>query len=136
MNFAMWALTKLHNNETMKIVADQFATATLADSLAESALKIAKTEKSGVYHVSGLTCESRYDFTKKLANSFGYDTSLIVPISSSKFKQIAKRPMYSCLDSKKAIKEFGLKLLETDNALDVMRNQIQKEAPQLLGTKT
>lgn len=135
MNFALWVLTKLNKKEPLKIVTDQFASATLADSLAESILKIAETNKSGLYHISGLSCESRYDFTIKLAEKFGYDASLISPTTSTSFVQKAKRPSYSCLDCQKAIKEFGLKLLTTDQSLDVMQSQVEKEAPYLLGKK-
>lgn len=133
MNFALWVLTKLNKKEPLKIVTDQFASSTLADSLAESILKIAETNHSGLYHVSGLSCESRYDFTVKLAEKFGYDTSLISPTTSTSFVQKAKRPSYSCLDCQKAIKEFGLKLLTTDQSLDLMKSQVEKEAPYLLG---
>lgn len=135
MNFALWILTKLNKKEPMKIVKDQYASATLADSLAESILKIAGTDKSGLYHISGLSCESRYDFAIKLAEKFGYDTSLISPVTSSSFVQKAKRPEYSCLDCTKAINDFGLKLLTTDEALDVMKSQVEKEAPHLLRCK-
>jgi dTDP-4-dehydrorhamnose reductase len=132
MNFAMWLLAKLHNNEPLKIVTDQFASATLADSLAESILNIAETDKSGLYHVSGLSCESRYDFAMKLAEKFGYNVSLISPIMSTSFVQKAKRPSYSCLDCHKAIKEFRLKLLTTDQALNIMKSQVEKEAPNFI----
>lgn len=136
MNFALWVLTKLNKGEPMKIVTDQFASATLADSLAESIIKMAETNKSGLYHVSGLSCESRYDFTIKLAEKFGYNTSLISPIVSTSLSQKAKRPSYSCLNCKKVIKEFGLHLLTTYESLDIMKSQVEKEAPHLLGPKT
>ncbi len=135
MNFALWVLTKLYKKEPLKIVTDQFASATLADSLAESILKMIESDKSGLYHVSGLSCESRYDFTIKLAEKFGHDSSLILPITSGSFIQKAKRPSYSCLSCEKAIKDFGLKLLTTDESLDVMKKQVEKEAPHLLGRK-
>lgn len=135
MNFALWILTKLNKKESMKIVTDQYASATLADSLAESILKITESDKSGIYHVSGLSCESRYDFAIKLADKFGYDTSLISPTTSTSFVQKARRPSYSCLDCSKAIGDFGLKLLTSDEALDIMRSQVEKEAPHLLGNK-
>jgi len=83
MNFALWVLTQLHKNEKLNIVTDQFATATLADSLAESILKIIESDKTGLYHISGLSCESRYDFSIKLAKEFGYD-----PTKISKFIKI------------------------------------------------
>lgn len=133
MNFAMWLLTKLNKNEHLKIVTDQFASATLADSLAESAIKIAESDKGGLYHVAGLSCESRYDYSVKFAQKFGYDPSLIQKTDSSQFKQKAKRPSYSCLNSQKAIKEFGLNLYTTEQALEIMKSQVSKEAPHLLG---
>ena len=135
MNFALWALTKMQKNEPLKIVSDQFATATLADSLAESILTITASKKTyGLYHVSGLSCESRYDFTVKLAEKFGYNpSSLVAPVNSSSFKQKAKRPQYSCLDCTKAINEYGLNLHTTEDALNIMKSQVEKEAPHLLG---
>lgn len=132
-NFAMWILMKLNKQEQIRIVTDQFASATLADSLAESIIKIVETDKSGLYHISGLSCESRYEFAIKLAKKFGYDSSLISPTTSESFVQKAKRPVYSCLDCQKAIKDFGLKLLTTDESLDIMKSQIEKEASHLLG---
>ena len=132
-NFAMWLLNSLHQKKPLKIITDQYATATLADSLAESILHIATTDKSGLYHISGLSCESRFDFSQKLAKEFGYEPDLISPTTSSEFKQKAKRPAYSCLDCKKAIKDFELKLLSTEMALKIMRSQVEKDAPYLLG---
>jgi len=132
MNFAMWLLSKLHTGEPLKIVTDQFATATLADSLAESALNFATNNLSGLYHLSGLSCESRFDFSRKFAKEFGYDENLISAVDSSQFKQKAKRPKYSCLDCSKA-KGLGLNLLDTDNALKIMKSQVEREASYLIG---
>ena len=136
MNFALWLLTKLHKNEPLKIVTDQFASATLADSIAESILKMAESKTGGLFHVAGLSCESRYDFSNKLAKKFGYDESLISKVDSSEFKQKAKRPAYSCLNSQKAINEFGLKLRTTEQALEIMKKQVEQEAPQFLANNT
>ena len=132
MNFAIWLLTKLHKKESLTIVTDQFATATLADTLADSAINLAEANASGLYHVSGLSCESRFEFSKKFAQVFGYDENLIQPTDSSKFKQKAKRPANSCLDCSKVIKDFNLNLLTTNKALEIMKKQVEKEAPDLL----
>ena len=131
-NFAMWLLDKLHKNEPLSIVTDQFATATLADSLASSILKIISSENSGLYHISGLSCESRYDFSVKLAKIFGYDENKISQTDSSQFKQKAKRPSYSCLDCTKAIKDFDLQLVSTEKALEIMKKQVEIDAPHLI----
>ena len=52
---------------------------------------------------------------------------------ASQFKQIAQRPAFSCLNCQKAINQFGLKLLSTEDSLKIMKKQIAKEAPHLLG---
>ena len=132
MNFAMWLLTKLHKKEPLRIVTDQFATATLADTLAYSAIKLAESSSSGIYHISGLSCESRFEFSQKLAKVFGYDENQIQPTDSSQFKQKAGRPSYSCLDCTKAMNDFNLNLLTTEDALQIMKDQVEKEAPDLL----
>ena len=133
MNFEMWLLKSLHEKKPLKIVTDQFATATLADSLAESILKISQTNKSGLYHIAGLSCESRYDFSVKFAKEFGYDPNIIESTDSTTFKQKAQRPSFSCLDCTKAIKEFNLDLYDTSKALQIMKSQVEQEAPELLG---
>ena len=132
MNFAVWLLSKLHRNEPVSIVTDQFATATLADSLAASAIRTAETDASGVYHASGLDCESRYDFSVKLAEAFGYDPGVIQRTDSARFKQKARRPKYSCLDCGRAVSALGLDLLGTADALRIMRGQVLAEAPELV----
>ena len=38
----------------------------------------------------------------------------------------------SCLNCQKAIKDFGLKLLSTDEALEIMKKQVSQEAPHFL----
>lgn len=132
MNFAIWLLSKLSKNEKLSIVTDQFATATLADTIADGVSKMIETKKSGIYHLSGLSCESRYEFSIKLAKVFGYDVGLISPTSSSNFKQKAERPVYSCLNCEKIMKDFNLKLLSSDDSLKIMKNQVEKEAPHLI----
>ena len=132
MNFAVWLLNELYKKSPLKIVTDQFATATLADSLANSILKIAQSKKNGLYHVSGLSCESRFDFSIKLAKEFGYDTNLISKTNSSQFHQKSKKPSHACLDSNKFMNDFNTKLLETEDALKIMKEQVRLEAPKLV----
>lgn len=134
MNFGMWLLNSLYQKKPLKIITDQYATATLADSLAESILSVATSDKTGLYHISGLSCENRFDFSQKLAKVFGYDPELISATTSSEFKQIAKRPAYSCLDCQKVIKDFGLNLFKTEDALKIMKEQVAKDAPHLISS--
>jgi dTDP-4-dehydrorhamnose reductase len=133
MNFGLWVLSKLKNNEELKIVNDQFTSPTLADVLAAAAIRLAMLDKNDLYHVSGTTEISRYGFTKKLAEIMGYPSARILPIDSSAFKQAAKRPKNSSLCCNKVQSDMAYKLLDVDQSLAVMRSQIEVESPSLLG---
>jgi dTDP-4-dehydrorhamnose reductase len=132
-NFALWALKRLHNNEPLQIVNDQFASPTLADALAAVTIQLASNAKNGLYHVSGTTVLSRYDFTVKIANMMGYASDTIKPIESKLFHQTATRPRDSSLDCAKVQADLNYKLLNVDESLAIMRSQIEIESPGLLG---
>jgi dTDP-4-dehydrorhamnose reductase len=133
MNFALWALSKMKSAEELKIVNDQYTSPTLADILAAVALRFAEIEKNGLYHVSGTSCISRYNFTKKIAYAMGYSDSLIKPVESRSFAQAAQRPTNSCLNCEKLQSELNYNLPDVDQSLAIMRSQIEMESPSLLG---
>jgi dTDP-4-dehydrorhamnose reductase len=132
MNFALWILKKLNEKQELSIVNDQFNTPTLADNLAENIIEMTKKDMQGIFHTSGLSCINRLDFSKKIAKVFGYSYDLITSCSSSELKQIATRPLKSCLNCKKIVKN-GIKLLQIDEAIGIMFNQVKKEQPELVG---
>ena len=122
-NFVVWALQKLEKGEEIKAVTDQYSSPTLADNLAEALLVMASSEKQGIYHTAGKDCVNRYEFTLKIAEVFGLDKSLIKPVTSEIFKQVAKRPKKCCLDVSKAEKDFGIRFLTVEEGLKLMKNQ-------------
>jgi dTDP-4-dehydrorhamnose reductase len=128
MNFALWALGKLRRGEALRIVADQYSSPTLADSLAEVLLTAGASDASGLYHIAGKGCIDRYTFTKALAKTFEVDATRITPVTSDAFPQVAKRPMRCCLDVGKAEREFQVTLLSPTEGLQRMRDT----APPLL----
>lgn len=132
-NFALWALSRMNKGETLKVVRDQFTSPTLADTLAAVIMRLASREKNDVYHVSGTSCISRYEFTKKIANIMGYSPDLIKPIGRRSFVQVAQRPVNSCLNCNKLQKDLNFKLMDVDQSLAIMRSQIEIESPCLLG---
>jgi dTDP-4-dehydrorhamnose reductase len=132
MNFGLWVLDQLYKNNKMSIVNDQINTPTLADNLAENILKIIKKDLTGIFHLSGLSCISRLDFSKKIAKTFGYSNNLISSISSEKLKQIAPRTLESCLKCDKIVQN-GVNLLKIDQAIEKMYNQIKLEKPEIIG---
>jgi dTDP-4-dehydrorhamnose reductase len=137
MNFALWVLSKLNRGEEIKAVNDQYTSPTLADILAEVALKVAIKDKNEIYHISGNSCLSRYEFTKKISQVMGYsdnnnDDNYIKPIESNSFVQLAKRPINSCLNCEKLQNELNYNLPNVDRSLAIMRSQIEVESPSLI----
>jgi dTDP-4-dehydrorhamnose reductase len=132
MNFGLWIIDQLYKNNKMSIVNDQINTPTLADNLAENIIEVIKKDLTGIYHLSGLSCISRLDFSKKIAKTFGYSDNLISSISSEKLKQIAPRTLESCLKCDKIV-ENGVNLLKIDQSIEKMYNQIKLEKPEIIG---
>ena len=132
MNFGLWVIDQLYKNNKMSIVNDQINTPTLADNLAENIIEIIKKDLAGIFHLSGLSCISRLDFSKKIAKTFGYSDNLISSISSEKLKQIAPRTLESCLKCDKIVQN-GVNLLNIDQSIEKMYNQIKLEKPEIIG---
>jgi len=123
LNFAMWLAQKLRNNEPVKIVNDQYSSPTLADDLGEALLRLAESEKTGVYHMAGKTRLNRYEFAVKIAQKLDFDEKLITPIETSQLKQLARRPMDSSLRVEKIERDLESGMLTIDEALDRFREQ-------------
>ncbi len=119
-NFTTWAINELRNNNSINIVTDQINSPTLADNAAEALYEIANQDKNGIYHTSGSEAINRYDFTLKIAEAFNLDKNLIKPTDSSKFKQIAPRPMNSSLDTSKVKKDLGIQMETCSESLERM----------------
>ncbi len=123
MNFVIWALNKLREGESLRIVDDQYSTPTLADNLAEFLLSLANSNQDGIFHTVGSECINRYDFTLKIAEIFNIKRELVTPVSSSLFKQVAKRPMRCCLDVSKTRQTLKVKSLNVEESLLKMKEQ-------------
>ncbi len=108
-NFALWLYNKLSSGERIKVVTDQIGNPTYVDDLAFAILKVVEFDKEGIYNVGGRDLVSRYDFALKLAEIFGFDPELIIPVRTSELNQIAPRPLKSGLITLKSEAELGLK---------------------------
>jgi dTDP-4-dehydrorhamnose reductase len=123
-NFALWILNNLRNKEQANVFIDQWNSPTLNTSLAEMTLEIAERKSTGIYHLSGATRISRYDFAKALAKTFELDQSLLNPSSLKDFAFPAKRPKDSSLNTTKASQSLRNKPLTVDQALERLKKEI------------
>ncbi len=123
-NFAIWLINMLSQKQPVRIVDDQFGMPTMVDDLAWGLVKIVNLQKSGIYNICGSEYLNRYEFAVKLANIYGYDENLIMPIKTSDLNQAAERPMNSSFILLKAETDLGIKPLNVTDGLTLLKVQL------------
>ena len=93
------------SGESLKLFVDEFRTPVSARSAVQGLLLSLKVAP-GTIHLGGKERISRYEFGKLLAEAFGFDLSLISPISQRDLQMAAPRAADVSFDSSKAI-ELG-----------------------------
>lgn len=125
-NFALWVINKLKNNEQVKIVTDQWNSPTLNTNLAEMTLEVIERKLTGTFHLSGATRINRYDFAKLIAQAFNLDANLMNPCSSADFSWAAKRPRDSSLKTARAQQALKNKPLQINQAVERMKQELRR----------
>lgn len=123
-NFALWLINKLKGAEKPKLLTDQWNTPTLNTNMADMTLEIIERKLTGIYHTSGATRISRYDFAKQLAQTFNLNADLLTPSTMAEFSWPAKRPKDSSLDTEKAQQTLKNKPLEIRQALEQLKREL------------
>ena len=122
-SFVSWIVERLKNNQVTKVVIDQYNNPTLADSLAEIILSLFEIDADGLFHVTGNECISRHDFAIKVAEAFGLDTGLIMPITTSELNQIARRPEKLNMETHKVERVTHIKMKSINEGLNILKER-------------
>lgn len=115
--FTNWIISYLKENKQVDPFVDQYNSPTLVDDLSLAIIQILKDGVSGLYHATGPTCVNRYDFALMLANEFGLNSTLIKPVTSLEKKQLAPRPVSTCLDSTKLEQTLNFKFRDLQSGI-------------------
>lgn len=121
-NFITWIISKLQQNEPIKIVTDQFNSPTFVRNLAEIIMKLIEKDARGIYHTAGDCTLNRYEMALKCAEVFNLKKELISSIDS--FEQIAIRPKNAGLDMSKLKRFLGsdFKIYDLNDGLNHMKD--------------
>lgn len=92
-NFFTWVFNRLRNDQSIRVVTDQFNNPTLVDDLARAILELTARKFSGTINLGGTEYLSRYNFARKIAEEFEFDANKIVPVTTEDLKQKAPRPL-------------------------------------------
>lgn len=122
-SFVTWLLDQLHKGKTVRIVDDQWGNSTIVDDLAAGIDRLITLDREGIYNIAGQDYMTRYEFALKIAELFDLNRELIIPISTSKLRQPAKRPKRSGLEIHKAERELYIKFRDAEDSLKLYKQQ-------------
>jgi len=125
MNIALKVIDHLKNSKPYKVPFDQIRTPTFADDLALALACLAEKRLPGVFNVSGAEAISVFDFSKRIANVFEFDESLLIPVATKELSEPALRPLKTNLNIQKAIKEINFQPTTIDSSLNILKDQIK-----------
>ena len=123
-DFVKWVVDSLRSGKKINIVTDQINNPTYIDDLAGAINKIIEFKKEGIFNIAGKDLLNRFEFTKRIADFFGLNSYLIVPIITEELKQAAPRPLKSGLVTLKAETELNYKPRSIEETLILMKDLV------------
>ncbi len=101
-SFLTWLIGSLSEGKQVKIVNDQWSNATFVDDLSLGIKSLVDSDITGIFNIGGEEIITRYDFSRRIADYFGLNKSLIIPVATSELNLPADRPLRSGLVTDKA----------------------------------
>jgi len=121
-------LSKLQNNEPVKMFFDQICTYTFIDDIAESLGYFLENKTTGIYHLVGSSSHSPYEMCLEIAKAFNLNKDLISASSLEEYlksQPVGSRPWQKTLiTSNQKVTNLGLKFKTLSEGLEEIKNQI------------
>lgn len=100
-NFVDAMVEAASKNKPVRVVCDQTVTPTSTSELAQRVLELISSRQFGIYHMTNEGQCSWFDFARSIFELLEKEVELI-PIDSDTYGALARRPVFSVLDSQKA----------------------------------
>ena len=123
-NFVSWVIENLKSGREIQISYDQFVTPIHVENFVDILTKLLGKDKRGIYHVGEGECLSKYEFVKRIKETFRFDEAIIKPISSEVLNQDTVRPKNNCLDLSKIKNELDFSKYSIKNGLEIMKEEV------------
>jgi dTDP-4-dehydrorhamnose reductase len=120
-NPATWIYEKLMRGEEISIVADVFENPLYNISCGHALWATIQKRPDGIFHLAGRDSVSRFAFARAVAETFGLDASLIKPVTSKAFPEIAPRPKNTTFITTRMSRELGVRPLSLAEGLSAMK---------------
>lgn len=122
-SFTDWLFNQLEKGEHIQAFSDIHFTPILITDLVEASMKLALKGVSGIVNVCGGERVSKFEFCRKAARIFGYDPSLIAPISIGDRILKAHRPLDMSLSTGLATALLGHAMPSVDDGLWALKRE-------------
>lgn len=106
-NILQLVKNRLEAGQEIRVVSDQYRTPTWVQDIAVGVERLMHVSQSGTYHICGGECLSIADIAYRVADYFGLDRSLILPVTTEQMNEATPRPRFSGLSIEKAKRELG-----------------------------
>ena len=108
--------------DELRVVFDQVGSPTYALDLAGAVMRVVEQAEennfvSGIFHFSDEGVCSWYDFTVRILQLSGLQSTKIIPVESKDFPTRVKRPHYSVLNKAKIKNVYGLNIPHWEESL-------------------
>jgi len=123
--FTEWIVESLRNGREVHLFKDRFRSHFYLGDCVRALTALLEGGHEGLFHLSGGNRESRYEFGVMLAEIFGLDESLIVPVQSDdpaeREKCLAERPRDISLHNEKLLLETRFAPLTVEQGLENLK---------------
>lgn len=120
LDFVRKIIEMLKQGQSILAPIDQLFVPTFIDDIAGAIEKLVHMSASGIYHVVGSQTLSPFEAAKKIADVFGFNTTLVGQTTfDAYFAGRAPRPKQAVLRNDK-IAEFGIKMHSFDEGLKLL----------------
>src|SRR5260221_1382028 len=122
-DFVRLLLHLLQEGKEIKVVNDQKFNPTFIDDIATALHVLIEKDHTGIFHLLGSETIIPYEGVLQMAEMFGLDTNLIMPVSfQAFFKDRAKRPIDLTMNNDK-ITRLGINMKGFKEGLEALKEQ-------------
>jgi dTDP-4-dehydrorhamnose reductase len=124
-NFVKTMVRLMKEKDSINVVNDQHGSPTYAADLAEAIMQIINSQNRipGIYNFSNEGVITWFDFANAIKEEIG-STCVVNPINTSAYPTPAKRPAWSVLDKTKIQKDYGIRLKDWRESLELCINKL------------
>lgn len=122
-NFVERLVRNLIEGNRVKVPIDQIGSPTYVKNIADATFELVDKNVTGLFHLTGKNLVDRCTFAREVAEVFGLNDGLIVPVPTKELGQKAKRPLNAGMKVDKIEKFIETKLLGYKEGLKRMKGE-------------